>query len=97
VADSSDRCDRGRDHARGRGLAGECIGQHLFAEHVADGDEEVLDLDRFGAPDGAVGAIELVDEVLGHAFDVGPDFFHLRGALFGSRHPWLLSELGTKE
>ena len=77
----------------GSGLSGEGIGEHRFAQHLADGDEEVLDLGQLGPPGGAVGAIELVDQVFGHAFDVGPDFFHLGGALLGWRHPGLLSGL----
>src|SRR5262249_34387081 len=51
---------------------------------------------RLISPGGTVGAVELVDEVFGDPFDIGTDFFHLRGALLGSRHPWLLSERGSK-
>src|SRR5207247_10856171 len=47
-------------------------------------------------PGGAVGPVELVDQVFGHPLDVGPDAFDPRGALLGSRHPGLLSELRSE-
>jgi hypothetical protein len=31
------------------------VGQHFFAEHVADGDEQVFDLSEPGAPGGPSG------------------------------------------
>jgi len=80
----------------GGGLPRQGVGQHLLAEQFANGDEQVLDLGQLGPPGRAVRAVELVDQVFGDAFDVGPDLFYLGGALFGSRHPWLLSELGSK-
>jgi len=79
------------------GLPRQGVGQHLFAEDLADGEEEVFDLGQLGAPRRALGPVELVDEVFGDPFDVGTDFFYLGGALLGSRHPWLLSELGSNE
>ena len=81
----------------GRCLPRQGVGQHLFAEDLPDGEEEVFDLGQLGPPGRALGPVELVDEVLGYPLDVGADFFYLGGALLGSCHPWLLSELGAKE
>ena len=81
----------------GGGLPRPGVGQPLLAEQLADGDEQILDLGQLGPPGRAVGAEELVDQVFGDALDGGADFFYLCGALLGSPHPWLLSELGSKQ
>jgi hypothetical protein len=81
----------------GRGLLGEGQVEHPLGKDFADFEEDVSDLGELGPPGRAVGAVELVDEVFGDALDVGAQFFHLGGALLGSRHPWLLSELGSNE
>jgi hypothetical protein len=69
-------------------------GRSLLGEDFADFEEEVFDVGELGPPSGALRAVELLDQVFGDSLDVGAQFFHLRGALLGSRHPWLLSELG---
>jgi hypothetical protein len=80
----------------GRGLLGEGQVEHLLGKDFADFQEDVFDLGELGAPGGALGAVELLDQVFGDPLDVRAQFFHLRGALLGSRHPWLLSELGSE-
>jgi hypothetical protein len=80
----------------GGGLVGEGDAEHLLGEDLTNFKEDVLDFRQRGPPGRALGPVELLDEVLGDAFDVGAQFFHLGVALFGSRHPWLLPELGSK-
>jgi hypothetical protein len=75
----------------GLGLAGEGQIEHLFGKDFTDFQEEVFDVGQLSAPGRTGGAVELIDKVFGDALDVGPYFFHQRGALFGSRHPWILS------
>src|SRR5262249_26243102 len=55
----------------GRGLLGEGQVEHLFGKDVTDFPEDVFDLGQLGAPGGAVGAVELPDEVFGDPLDVG--------------------------
>jgi hypothetical protein len=78
----------------GRSLLGEGEVEHFLRKDFADFEEEVFDVGELGPPSGALRAVELLDQVFGDSLDVGAQFFHLRGALLGSRHPWLLSELG---
>src|SRR5207302_2913146 len=77
-------------------LSGEGAVEHLFGQDFADFQEEVFDVAEGGAPGRAVGTVELVDEVFGDPFDVGPHLFRFRRALVGSRHPWFLSELVSR-
>src|SRR5262249_51717331 len=77
------------------GLLGQGKGAHLLGQGLADFAQDVRDLGEGGPPGRALGPVELVHQVLGEALDVGAPFFYLGGALLGSRHPWLLSELGS--
>src|SRR5262249_5610957 len=80
----------------GCGLLGEGQVEHLLGKGFADLEEDVFDLGELGPPGRARGAVQLLDEVFRDSLDVGAQFFYLGGALRGSRHPWLLSELGAK-
>jgi hypothetical protein len=69
------------------GLLREGQVEHLLGENLTDFEENVFDLAESGSPSGAFGAVKLLDQVFGHPFDVRPQFFYLRRALFASRHP----------
>ncbi len=71
---------------RGR-LPGEGFGEYLFRQDFAEVEQEVFDRGQLGSPGGPLGAVELIDQVFGHALDIGPYFFHQRAALLGIRHP----------
>ena len=71
-------------------------GQYLLREHLLNLHEEVFQVSQFGAPGRPVGSPETVGQVLGDTFDIGPDFFHLRGARLITCHPWLLFEVREK-
>jgi hypothetical protein len=71
----------------GGGLLRQRQVEHLLGENFTDFEENVFDLAESGSPSGILGAVKLLDEVFGDAFDVGPQFFYLRRALFASRHP----------
>ena len=43
-----------------------------------------------------VGAVELVDEVFGDAFEVGTRFFYRWTPFFVARHPWLPVEVKAR-
>jgi len=77
-------------------LAGHGLGEHLFGQDLAEVEQELFDLGKLGSPGRPVSAVELVDEVFGHALDIGPHFFHLRSALSGVRHLEVLSSLASK-
>jgi len=72
-------------------LPGESLRESLFGQDFAEIEQEVFDVGELGAPRRPVRAVELIDKVFGHAFDIGPYFFYLRGALLGLSHPWILS------
>src|SRR5579871_679760 len=91
------RAGAGRRGPRRRGgLPGAGQIEQLLGEHRTDAKEDILNRGELGAPGRALGAVELVDGVLGDAFAVGPQLLDRRGARLGWRHPWLLSELGSK-
>jgi hypothetical protein len=81
----------------GRCLPGQGIVEHTFRQDLTDIQEEVFDLRQFGPPGWTRRAVELLDQVFRDPVEIGTDFFYLRGTLLGSRHPWLLLELGSKE
>jgi hypothetical protein len=76
-------------------LPGEGLGEDLFRQDVPEFEQELFHRGELGSPGGPVGAVELIDQVFGHALHIGPDFFHQRGRLFGGRHPEILSELAS--
>ena len=61
--------------------------QHLLRKHGADAEADVFQFRQRDAPGQAGGAIELVDEILGDALHIGPQFFDLGSGFFGSCHP----------
>jgi hypothetical protein len=71
----------------GGGLPGEGLSEDLFGQDFAEVEQEMFDLGEGGSPGGPVRAVELIDQVFGHALDVGPHFFYQWCALLGSRHP----------
>jgi hypothetical protein len=79
----------------GGGLAGEGVIEHLLGEDGTHSQEHIFDLRESCPPGGAVGAIELVDEVFGDALNVRSHFFHLRSRFLWPRHPWLPSQLAS--
>jgi hypothetical protein len=83
---------------RGRcgGLLGEAEVEHLLREDLTDFQQYVFNLGESGSPSRALRAVEFLDKVFGDALDVGSQFFYLRSALFVSRHPWPLSQVGSK-
>jgi hypothetical protein len=78
------------------GLAGQARRTHLLGEDRAQFEEEVVDRGELGTPGGTIGAVTLLDEVVGDALDVGAYCFDLGGALLGLRHPRTLSACATK-
>ena len=70
----------------GRSFAEASATLHHLADLAVDPKQVERVTERIGA--------ELLDEVFRDSLDVGAQFFHLGGAFLGSRHPWLLSELG---
>lgn len=54
----------------GGGLLGQAEVEHLFGEDLSDFQEQVFDVGELGAPGGAVGPVELEDEVFGDPFEV---------------------------
>jgi hypothetical protein len=73
------------------GLPGEGLGEDLFRQDFADVEQQMFNLGKSGSPGRPLRPVELIDQVFRHALDIGPYFFYQRGALFGLRHPWLLS------
>jgi len=56
---------------RGGSLLGEGQGEHFLCEDFADFEENVFDLGELGPPGGALGAVELLDQVFGDPLDIG--------------------------
>jgi hypothetical protein len=81
---------------QGLGLTGDGQVEHLLGEDLTDLKEKILDLGQGGPPGGAVGAIELIDEVFGNAFDVRTDFIYLRTPLFLACHLPFLAQVVSK-
>ena len=69
--------------------------EHPLGENVLDGDEVVFDLREFGAPGGAVGSPDAVDQMFGDAVQVGADFVDGGGGGFGECYPWHLIGVGA--
>jgi hypothetical protein len=46
------------------------LGAHAFREDLADRDHDVLQLGERRPPGQTVGAVEAIDQALGHAFEV---------------------------
>ena len=61
--------------------------EHLLGENLTDFEENVFDLAEPSSPSGTLGPVEFLDQVFGNPFDVRPQLFYLRSALFASRHP----------
>jgi hypothetical protein len=74
-------------------LPGEGLGEDPFGQDFAEFEQELFDLGELGPPGRPSRTVELIDKVFGYALDIGPHFFHQRGALLCSRHPWLPSRL----
>jgi hypothetical protein len=55
----------------GRGLPGEGQVEHRLGKDFAEFKEDVFDLGELGAPGGALGAVELLDQIFGDPLDVG--------------------------
>src|SRR5262245_58607806 len=55
----------------GSGLLREGQVEHLLGKDFADLEEDVFDLGELGAPGGALGTVELLDQVFGDPLDVG--------------------------
>jgi hypothetical protein len=68
-------------------LSGEGFGEHLFRQDFAEVEQQVFDVGQFGSPGRPLRAIELLDQVFGHALDIGTYIFYQRRALLGIRHP----------
>ena len=54
----------------GRGLLRQGQLEHLLAKEFADFEEDVFDLGELRAPSGALGTVELLDQVFGDPLDV---------------------------
>jgi hypothetical protein len=54
----------------GRGLLGEGQVEHLLGKDFADLEEDVFNLREFGTPGGALGTVELLDQIFGDPLDV---------------------------
>jgi hypothetical protein len=85
----------GRPVRVGGGLASQGFREDLFRQDFAEFEQEVFDLGELGSPRGPVRAVELLHKVFGDALDIGPHFFHQRGALLRVGHPCVLSELAS--
>jgi hypothetical protein len=55
----------------GGGLPGEAEVEHALGEDLSDFQGEVFDVRELGPPGGAIGPVELEDEVFGDPFEVG--------------------------
>lgn len=53
------------------GLSLECELEHLFGEDLSKGDNGVFEFGECGAPFGAVGSPDAIDEIFCHAFEIG--------------------------
>jgi hypothetical protein len=79
----------------GGGLPGEGFGEDFFGQDVAEVEEEVFEVRQGSTPGGALGAVELVHQVVGDAFEIGADFFYLGTPLLRTRHHNSLSRLAA--
>jgi hypothetical protein len=61
--------------------------EHLFGQHLTHRFDGVFDGAEFGAPGGPVGAVQTVDQALGHAFEVGSHGIGGRGGNLVTSHP----------
>jgi hypothetical protein len=75
----------------------EGFGQDFFGQDTAEVEEEVFQVRQGGAPGRPRGAVELVHQVFGDAFEIGADFFYLGTPLLGTRHHSSLSRLAANE
>ena len=83
----------GRPLLDGVGLPLQSLVEPLLGEHLANGLDGVLDGAEFGPPSGTIGAVEALDQALGHAFEVGANRICRRGGNGEPSHPWLLSRM----
>jgi len=66
--------------------------EHLFGQDLAHRFDGVFDGGELRTPGGSAGAVQAVDQALGHAFEIGPNRIGRRRGNLIPSHPWLLSQ-----
>jgi hypothetical protein len=77
----------------GIGLPLQRLVQHLLRKDLTNRLDGVFDGGKFGAPRGTLVTVEPIDQILGHAFEVGSNRIGGGGGNLVASHPWLLSKM----